>query len=346
MAGQLVGRLPEVLQIGRALTEVTERGRAILVSGEPGIGKTALVTEAVRRAAERGMRVLSTTGVQCEIHLPFAGLHQLLRPVLAEPPNQDDNPTTAAQRNAISAALGMSEVQAPVLFMTAMAGLEIVADLAAHQPALIVAEDVHWLDRPTWEVLTFIGRRLDSEPIVLLATSRDDQATEDTVAAANVFTRIHLEGLDNTTAADLLDGRAPEPDPGTPDTPTPGGGGNPLALVELPKALTQLGDRAQLPTWLPLTTRLEEAFAERGSDLPPNARSLLLIAAVDDSDSLGEILAAGAELTGAELDLVDIEPAATAGLLDIDEAGVRFRHPLVRSAIYQGASLAQRHAAF
>lgn len=323
-------------RLDRALTEVREHGQAILIQGEAGIGKTALVAQAVRRATELGMRVLSTTGVECETHLPFAGLHQLLRPVLSTAATADADETTAAQREAIRAALGMSDLPAPALFRTALAALEIVADLAERQPVLLVADDVQWLDRPTWDVLTFIGRRLDTDPIVLLASSRDGHEEAG-------FAQLQLRELDEKTATALLDERSPDLEPPIRARVLDEAAGNPLALVELPKATTGLGDR--LPTWLPLTTRLEQAFATRVSDLPPNTRSLLRVAAVHDSDALGDILAAAGDVVGDHIGVQDLEPASTAGLIDVDDDTIRFRHPLIRSSVYQHTTLAQRHAA-
>ena len=150
------------------LDEVALRGAALVLHGEPGVGKSRLLSDTARAAGERGMTVLTTAGVQSEAHLPFAGLHQLLRPVrgrAAELP--------AVQRSALDAAFGLTLEPAPEHFRIAMAALDLVSDVATDAPLLLVAEDAQWLDRPTLDVLAFVARRIESDPIILLAATRD-----------------------------------------------------------------------------------------------------------------------------------------------------------------------------
>jgi predicted ATPase len=168
----LVGREHELAALAGLVDGVGERGGVLMVSGEPGIGKSALLAMAGRRASDRGMRVLTATGVQSETHLPFAGLHQLLRPIIT-----DADGLPVRQRVALLAAFGMTDAAAPDRFLIALAALELLADTAARAPLLVVVEDAQWLDRSTDDVLAFVARRLASEPIVLLAAVREGQAS-------------------------------------------------------------------------------------------------------------------------------------------------------------------------
>src|SRR5262245_28239378 len=170
MAGlPLFGRDHELQRIHQHIDGAANHGAALLVRGEAGIGKSSLLAAARRRARERGMRILATSGVQAETHLPFAGLHQLLRPVLAEVEALPD-----AQRQALLAAFGMSTVAAPDRAMIALASLELLAEVAARVPVLLLAGDAHWLDPPSCDVLVFMARRLTAEPIALITAVRDE----------------------------------------------------------------------------------------------------------------------------------------------------------------------------
>ena len=337
---RILGRDRELAALSELVAALPDRGGALVVCGEPGIGKSALLTEAAARAGARGMRVLRASGVQSEAHLPFSGLHQLLRPILD---GADDLP--APQRAALLAAFGMSEEAAPDRFLIALAVLDLVAEAATAAPHLLLIEDGHWLDPSSAEVLAFVARRLSSDPIVLLAAVR---AGFDTPFEDAGLPELRLERLDDAAAEALLDARAPGLTPAIRERVLADAAGNPLALVELPLASATLGDAALLPAWLPLTTRLEQAFAARVAGLPIATRTLLLVAALDDGGVPAEVLAAAALVSGSEPVLEDLGPAVTAQLVDVDEQAVRFRHPLVRSAIHQAASVSQRletHAA-
>lgn len=164
--------------------------------------KSALLREASDRASSRGMQVLRTTGVESEAHLPFAGLHQLLRPCLAE-----IGTLPTPQRSAISAAFGMTDEAAPDIFLIALASLELLGEAAAPSPLVLVVEDAQWLDRPSFDVLTFVGRRLELEPIVLLFAVRDGLDTRFLQAG---LLELPLERAGDTAAAALLDAHAPD----------------------------------------------------------------------------------------------------------------------------------------
>src|SRR3954468_22446168 len=200
-AAPLLGRAQEQSLLTSLLDGVGDRGQALVLRGEPGIGKSRLLEVAVQTARDRGMTVLSAAGVQSEAHLPFAGLHQLLRPVRERavelPP---------VQREALDAAFGLKGGVASEHYRIAMAALHLVSDVANDAALLLVVEDAHWLDPPTADVLAFVARRIESDQIVLLAAARDGYPS----ALADAGLPEHrLAGLDDTTAAALLDAAAP-----------------------------------------------------------------------------------------------------------------------------------------
>jgi hypothetical protein len=332
----LFGREPELRVLGDLIDHVRDRGAALAVTGEPGVGKSALLQQASMHATEAGMLVLTVTGVQSESLLPFAGLHQLLRPVLSKL-----DQLAEPQRDALRTALGMTD-RGTDAFLTALAVLNLLAASASRVPTLVIAEDAHWLDQPTGNALAFVARRLEFEPILMLIAIRDDYHGAFTDAG---LPTLHLQPLSAAAAEALLDSRDPSLPNVARDRLLAEAAGNPLALVELPIAYQQLGTGAMLPQWLPLTTRLERAFAARTAELPVLTRTALLMAAVNDSPLLREVLTAACLLAGAELSLDVLDPAVRALLVDVDESEVRFRHPLMRIAIHQQATISQRHAA-
>ncbi|SEH01079.1 Predicted ATPase [Nonomuraea solani] len=332
----LFGRERETARLEGLVDGVHERGDALVVRGVPGIGKSALLAVAVARAEARGVTVAGASGVQSETHLPFAGLHQVLRPMLGA---ADQLP--ARQREALLGAFGMAEVSDPEPFLVALAVLNLLGDAAARRPLLIVVDDVQWLDRPTTEVLAFVARRVRSDPIVLLMGLRDGYPTG---LDGSDVPELELTGLDPAAAEALLDAQAAELSVGIRWRVLSEAAGNPLALVELPLAL-EAGTVTAEAGILPLTARLEQAFAVRLADLPPPARALLLVAAANDGHDLADTLAGGAMVTGAEVSADALAPAVDAGLVELQEQALRFRHPLVRSAIYQRAGRTDRLAA-
>jgi DNA-binding CsgD family transcriptional regulator len=336
-ASALVGRESEIKVLADLLDHVRAHGGSLVVTGEPGVGKSALLREASAHARRGGLSVLSVTGVQSESMLPFAGLHQFLLPVRGQ-----IGDLAAAQRDALQSAFGVTDTDADV-FPTALATLNLLAGSAARAPVLAIVEDAHWLDRPTCDVLAFVARRLEFEPILMVVAIRDGFATSFNDAGLSA---LHLEALPPLAAAALLDSRAPGLPAGARERLLEESAGNPLALVELPVAYRQLGRAATLPQWLPLTTRLERAFAARASDLPAATRTALLVTAVNGSPALSEVLAATSVLQGGEGSGVEVlDPAIGARLIEIDDDSVRFGHPLMRAAIHQQASISQRHAA-
>ena len=236
---------------------VGERGGALVVRGEAGIGKSALLAAASTRATEHGITVLTTTGVQTEAHLPFAGLHQLLRAIIAGA----EGPPARQQRVTL-AAFGMADAAAPDRFLIALAALELLADTAARSPLLLVVEDAQWLDRPSGDVLAFVARRLESEPIALLAAVREGYAS---VLGEAGLPELRLEGLEAAAAGALLAAHAPALAPRVRERLLGEAAGNPLALMELRVALGSDQLRARLllayGAWLRRQRRVAESRA-------------------------------------------------------------------------------------
>ncbi|WP_132956917.1 LuxR family transcriptional regulator [Rhizobium sp. BK251] len=335
----LQGREQDIALIQHLIERVDHGGASLVISGEPGIGKSALLELARHRALERDITVLSMIGVLAEVHLPFAALEQALRPLMKQAAD-----LVPRQRSALQAAFGIhDEMGAPDIFLVALATLSLLTDSATRRPILLIADDAQWLDEATHEVLAFISRRLSSDPIVLMVAMRD--GFNRSFDGANTL-RLRLSGLDDADAERLLDAHAP----GIPDELRSRflkeASGNPLALLELPRDKKAAEQRDA--TWLPLTERLERAFSARLADLPASARTLLFVAAENDGTSLDEILRAAEAVSGERLDVSALMPAVAVKLIDIDGTDVRFRHPLVRSAMHQAADLATRqriHAA-
>ncbi len=331
--GMLVGRDAELALIGARLAD-REAGTAILVRGPAGIGKTALIDEAVRRVGPC-RRILRTVGNSPETGLAMAGLYQLLQPLLPLA-HLIPEPRQAALR----VAFGITAGAPPEPFALAMAALELLVDAAAEQPLLVVAEDVQWLDPATVGVLRFVSRRLEHDPVVLLATARDDEPDPLRGAASCA---LDLEPLGTSDSRWLLASVAPDLSSATQARVLRVAEGNPLALVELPKTPGLTWRAAGGPEWLPLTQRLQAAFAARVERLPSAARTGLILLALHDSESLAELLdALGEEGTPADLEV--LEPAIDAGLVQLSDGELRFHHGLMRSAVYHLASPSSRVA--
>jgi hypothetical protein len=336
-AGPLLGREAETKRLTALLDGIGRSGSALVLRGEPGIGKSRLLAETAALARDRDIVVLSTTGVQSEARLAFLGLHQLLRPLRTRAVD-----LIPAHRAALDAAFGLIDGPAPEHFRIAMAVLDLLSEAAADAPLLLLAEDAHWLDRPTSDVLAFVARRLESDPIVLLAASRDGYPGVLTDAG---LPEQRLGALDPIAAAELLDASArqlataQQLTTAQRDQILREAAGNPLALIELPIAAAHLGPGTPGPGLVQLTERLERAFAARASELPAATRLLLLVAALNDGERTSEILHAGSAVAGTALDLDQLVPAADASIVELDLQTVRFRHPLIRSAVRQSASV-------
>lgn len=332
----LYGRDSERAQIGALLEAARDSRSGVLVlRGEPGVGKTALLEDARERAAD--MHVLTARGVESESELPFAALHQLTRPALE---HLGDLPSPQAA--ALRGALGLGERTGEDRFLVSLALLSLLAEFAERRPVLCLVDDAHWLDTPSADALLFVARRLGAEGIVLLLAARggDFRGFE-----APDLPALDLRGLGVDAAERLLarHGRV-EVAPRVRDQLVERTGGNALALLELPTALSeaQLAGAEPLPAALPLTEGVERVFLERVRRLPEGTQKLLLAAAADDSGNLAIVLEA-AESLGAGADALD--PAERSGLVSVHGARIDFRHPLVRSAVYNGVPSSQRRAA-
>lgn len=340
MTALLYGRSRE-LGVVRALVRASEQGHggAILIRGQAGMGKTALLT-AVRDEVLRGgaSTVLETAGSQGEGQFAFAALHQLLRPLLGHLDELEPH-----DRDAMRSAFGLAVGDSPDLYQVALATLNLLGDEAGQRPVLMLIDDAHWLDSSSADVLSFVARRVGAESIAVVAAARTDEESRVVGAGlheldlspledhdAQLLLHENSEGLDDATLARVLRDAA----------------GNPLALVELPRSVGTLLDSASpIPDLLPLNTRLERAFAARHQSLPSHTRILLLLAAADSSCDLDELLHATRVVAGTPQTREVVTPAVDAGLISVLDRSVRFRHPLVASGIYHAAALLDRLAA-
>jgi DNA-binding CsgD family transcriptional regulator len=337
----LFGRELEQKYLAELMDGIRQRGGALVVRGEAGIGKSALLAEVGALTTSASRRVLTAIGVEAEQQLPYAGLHQLLHPVRA---GIDALP--GPQRDALRAALGLAEGPVPSGFLVGLAALNLLADAATDLPLVLIAEDAHWLDAASANVLAFVARRLESEPIVLIATVRDGVGSCLDEAGLPV---LRVERLPADTAAELLDSVAPGLAEPIRSRLLSEAAGNPLALIELPASVTgadpTLSTDPSLPAGLPLTARLERAFTDRVAGLPAETRTALLVAALHDGGSLTETLDAASTVLGSKVEVAVLAPAVAARLVDLGPATLTFRHPLMRSAIPQAAAAGARQAA-
>ncbi len=326
-----VGRTRERERVDAVLAHARARESAVLViRGEPGIGKTALLRHAARQAS--GMRTAEIEGVQAEMELPFAGIHQLCAPLvdglqeLAEP-----------QQNALRVAMGMLPGDPPDRFLVAVAVLNLLAETAAERPLLCLVDDAQWLDAASVQALGFVARRLLADPVAMIFSLREPTTTR----ALDGLPQLMLDGLDEPDARALLSRAVPgRLDDRVRDRIIAETGGNPLALVELSRRMSP-AERAggfAPPVEIDLPSRLEEQYLRRVAELPEATQRLVLLAA---AEPLGDasLLWRAAERLSTEVGALG--PATEAGLLDVDDR-VRFHHPLVRSAVYRAASLDER----
>ncbi|MGW5647749.1 ATP-binding protein [Saccharopolyspora sp. NPDC003752] len=321
----LHGRQAELETVTRLLDSARNGASgALVIRGEPGIGKTALLDEIASRS---GMPVLRGLGIESEAELSFSSLHLLFHPVLGE-----HLPTLPGpQRQALEGAFGLSAGPPTDRMLVGLAVLTLLSGIAERAPLLCVIDDAHWLDRPSAEALLFAARRLGAEGVAMLFGAR----TGDAPFPAPGLPELHLGDLSPDDAAALVDEREHDLEPEVRRRVLAEASGNPLALIELPAALRT----AQATDVLPLTNRLQLAFHAQALRLSAPTRALMLVAAADDTGDLGVVLQAAARL-GAGVE--HLPPAEQAGLLRVTGQRLGFRHPLVRAAVYQGAPLDQR----
>jgi DNA-binding CsgD family transcriptional regulator len=330
----LYGRDAERAEIGRLLDAARDsRSGALVLRGEPGIGKTALLLDARDRAGD--MHVLTARGVESESELPFAALHQLLRPALD---HMEKLPVP--QASALRSALGLEAGRAEERFLVFAACLSLLSEMAERRPVLCLVDDAHWLDRGSADALLFVTRRLDAEGIVMLFAAREGEVRR--FDAADVPS-LMLEGLEPDAAATLLARAAGVAVPSVRERLIEQSRGNALALVELPSALSpeQLAGEEPLPEAMPLTGQIESVFLDRVRRLPDEAQRVLLLAAADDAED-PRLVTRAADLGGVGSNALDLSEQA--GLVSVRGGRLAFWHPLVRSAVYEAATSSERRA--
>src|SRR5580765_2867517 len=321
--GDVLDRLIEAVGAGES--------SALVLRGEPGVGKTALLEYAVKQASE--FRVVRAAGVQSEMELAFAGLHQLLASMLDR---LDGLP--APQSEALRTAFGLASGRPPDRFFVGLAVLNLLSDVAEEQPLLGVVDDEQWLDRGSADVLAFVARRLGAESVGLIFAARD---ISDDLAG---LPELVVGELSEVEAGALLDSILTAPlDPRVREQIISETRGVPLAMLELLRDLTpaEVAGGFGLTGGVPVSGSVEETFLRRIDALPPDSRRLLQLAA---ADPVGDPLLVwrAAELLGLAPDAAT--PGVEAGLVEFGTQ-VLFRHPLVRSAAHRSASLADRREA-
>jgi DNA-binding CsgD family transcriptional regulator len=315
-------RLIEAVRIGES--------RTLVVRGDPGVGKTVLLDYLSRRASAAECRVARAAGVQTEMELAFAGLHQLCRPML-----DHAGELPVPQREALQTALGISAGPPPDRFLVGLAVLSLLSEVAGDQPLVCIVDDQQWLDRASAQALGFAARRLGAEPVGLVFATRvpGDELTG--------LPELEVNGLREEDARALLESALSGPlDARIRDRIVAETQGNPLALLELPRGLTptELAGGFGLPHTAPLPGRIEESFRRQLEALPPPTRRLLLVAAAEPYGDLSLVWRAAGRLG---IDVQAATPALDAGLVEFG-ARVRFRHPLLRAASYRLATVADR----
>jgi DNA-binding CsgD family transcriptional regulator len=307
--------------------------RVLVVRGEPGVGKSVLLDYVASRATD--CRVERTAGVQTEMELAFAGLQQLCAPMLGR---VDRLP--APQRDALRTAFGLASGPTPDRFLVGLAVLGLLSEVAGERPLVCLVDDTQWLDQESAQALEFVARRLFADPVGLVFAVRRSAGDERLAA----FPRLVIEGLPDREARELLGSAATWPlDERVRDRLVAETRGNPLALLELPRGLApgELAGGYGLPAAQALSGRIEDSFQRRLAQLPSQTQRLLLLAAADPIGDPALVWRAAERLGvgGAAAD-----PAESEGFVEFD-LRVTFRHPLVRSAVYEAASLKDRRGA-
>jgi DNA-binding CsgD family transcriptional regulator len=333
----VIGRDTDLEFIGSFLDRAVADGGALLISGDAGLGKTLLLEVAAARAAAVGTEVLRAVGAEFEADLSFAGLNQVLSPLSGELQQLD-----SAHRQALTVALGLDDGPPSSQLLVANAALALLRQAAAAAPVLVVVDDLPWLDRASAVVLAFVARRLSASRVGLLAASRPG---EEGFFGRSGLPAYDLRPLDDVAAAALLEDRFPALAPRVRERLLAEAEGNPLALLELPVALSDLQRSSPhvMPAVLPLSRRLQAMFAARIRGLPSATFRLLLLAALSGTGDLRLLRGAG-DGDGA---IKDLAPAERTRLVRIDSAAGRlvFRHPLIRSAIVEMSTGEQRRRA-
>jgi hypothetical protein len=329
----LLGRASEQEELDRLLSSVRAGlGGALMLRGEEGIGKTALLEYAVGGAPD--MQVVRVVGVESEMELGYAGLYTLLRPFAGEIES-----LPAPQRQALRVAFAIETGQINRM-MVGLATLTVLSAAGTVRPVLCVVDDTQWLDRESAEALAFVARRLHADAVGVLMAGREQHGEDTTFAGLPELT---VGGLGEEDATALLASVAGPLGPGLVDRVVAETGGNPLALIELGAGVgaDRLAAEAALPEPLPIGRQLEQRFVAQVRALPPSTQALLLAVAADTTGDPVLLFTAGRRLG---FGLEAAEAAEAAGILVV-QPRVAFRHPLIRSAVYHAAPVAERRRA-
>ncbi|MEE1805420.1 AAA family ATPase [Streptomyces sp. BE133] len=332
--GPLIGRQADLDRIDAFLDDLPRHDGPLLLLGEPGVGKTALLAAAAFRAAHRGIHVLAATGAEYRTRLSHGGLGQLVEAAARAQPS-------VLPGDALAVALGRGGGPAPALEAVTDAVADLVGELARHAPTLLVVDDAQWLDAASARVLGDVARRLTGGGAALLCTARDGTEGSFDLGGLPVH---EVTPLSEAASDELLVQRFPALAPRVRRRLMAEAQGNPLALLELPVALSgpQRSAATALPERFPLSRRLQSAFASRVTGLPAATRYLLLLAALDGTGDLQVLRRA----TAGRMTLKHLDPAERAQLIRIDEpSSLTFRHPLTRSAVVELSTSTERRSA-
>lgn len=337
----LIGRTHEFASLTSAASSITHEGCAFVIEGEAGVGKTTMLDAVAQWADDAGFAVLSCAGVQCQTKVGYAAVHELVHPLMN---HAEALPTH--QRKALLAAFGMAAYPPPDPLSIGVAMLGLIEEAAAHRPLILIVDDAQWLDGSSLHVLTFVGRRLATAPVMLLCANRPGSDGAPTRLVA--LSRFPLGPVDDVTSRALLTeavAATGEPSLGevTQRRILMAAGGNPLAIAELTKAVVAAGEQSVLASTAPLPTtrRLERIFLEQLESLPEASCRLLSLISAGDDVSLTELIDA-AQTIGLSED--DLDPLERSELIVLGNGVVRVRHPLIRSVAYRSSALSQRSA--
>ena len=326
----LLGRDQQVRVLHDLLGRLPAAGGALALEGGPGVGKSALLRAVAERARSAGWRLLEVAGDSDDA--PFSGLHALLRPVLGTAES-----LPAGQCGILRSAFAGGSGPSPETLRVALAAFNLLTAAAAERPVVLIADDAQRLDGPTRDVLAFLARRVDDNPIVVLTALRPGRPLPGVPV-------LDVPVLDEPSARRLLARHAAALPPAVRERILGEALGNPLALVELPTAWRPLGPPGSW-THLPVNSALETAFAAGLGDLPDRTRDALLVAAVDQVGDLSEILTAASVLAGRAVAVDVLDGAIAASLVRLDRTTLRFSHPVVRFAVLGAETQARRQAA-
>jgi DNA-binding CsgD family transcriptional regulator len=331
----LIGRRGEMATVRALIERARSEGEALLIFGEPGVGKTRLLDAAAHMAFSAGARVLRASGVEFEAGISFSGLNQTLLPLLAGLAH-----LTAAHRNALNVALGFGEGPAPDRLVVSNATLTLLRQAAAARPVLVVIDDLPWLDRASAEVLGFVARRLAGSRVGVLGASRSgEESFFDRIG----LPELELQPLDDHAAGELVLAHFPALGAAIRERILSDAQGNPLALLELPSAWNAepRSPMEGLPSTLPLSRRLQSLFGSRIAALPPPSRKLLLMMALDGTADMRVLRI----VNGPTLRDLDAAEQSRLAYHDRGTHRLAFRHPLIRAAVVELATAAERREA-